>query len=59
MCPHKNRFLKCKECKMDCCFKCIQLEAHSCPMLPAHAKAAREELSKNIVKVVAPKVSSF
>ena len=56
VCKHKNRFLTCKDCKMQCCSGCIQSEAHSCPMLKTRILAAREELMKKLPKVEAPKL---
>lgn len=58
-CKHKNKILTCKECSAKCCARCIQLEAHACPMLLARVKAAREELAKALPKIQAPKVISF
>lgn len=58
-CQHKNRFLKCRECEGNFCAKCIQLEVHFCPKLDERTKIEKENLSKKLVKVVAPKVSTF
>lgn len=58
-CAHKNRFLKCRDCMGDFCSKCIQLEVHGCPKLDERSKIEKENLSKKLVKVVAPKVSTF
>jgi predicted nucleic acid binding AN1-type Zn finger protein len=58
-CRHKNRFLKCRECKGNFCAKCIQLEVHMCPKLDERSKIEKENLSKKLVKVVAPKVITF
>ena len=58
-CSHKNRFLKCRECQGNFCAKCIQLEVHFCPKLDERSKIEKENLSKKLVKVVAPKVSTF
>jgi hypothetical protein len=55
-CKHKNKFLTCRDCKMQCCAGCIRSEAHSCPMLEQRILAAREELAKKLPKVEAPKV---
>ena len=55
-CPHKNKILMCKDCKTQCCVRCIQSEAHSCPMLKLRILAAREELAKTLPKVEAAKV---
>lgn len=58
-CSHKNRFLKCRECEGNFCAKCIQLEVHFCPKLDERSKIEKENLSKKLVKVVAPKVATF
>jgi len=58
-CRHKNRFLKCRECAGDFCAKCIQLEVHVCPKLDERSKTEKENLSKKLVRVVAPKVATF
>lgn len=58
-CQHKNRLLSCKECQGDYCFRCIQLEMHSCPKLSERAQFEKENLSKKLVKVTAPKISSI
>lgn len=58
-CRHKNRFLKCRECEGDFCAKCIQLEVHFCPNLDERSKTEKENLSKKLVKVVAPKITTF
>ena len=58
-CRHKNRFLKCRECAGNFCARCIQLEVHNCPNLNERSKTERDNLSKKLVKVVAPKVSTF
>jgi hypothetical protein len=58
-CRHKNRLLKCRECAGNFCAKCIQLEVHSCPKLDERSKIEKENLSKKLVKVVAPKVATF
>ena len=55
-CPHKPKFLTCKECTGNFCAKCIQLEVHFCPNLETRLKTERENLSKKLVKVVAPKL---
>ena len=55
-CKHKNKILKCKDCKTMCCVNCIQSETHSCPMLETRILAAREELANKLPKVEAPKV---
>ena len=59
MCSHKNRFLTCRECSGSFCAKCIQLEIHSCPKLDERSKTEKEKLSKKLIKVVAPKLTSF
>jgi len=58
-CAHKNRFLKCRECCGDYCARCIQLEVHACPKLDERTKIEKENLSKKLVKVVAPKISAI
>jgi hypothetical protein len=58
-CAHKNRFLKCRECAGDYCARCIQLEVHMCPKLDERTKIEKENLSKKLVKVVAPKISAI
>ena len=58
-CSHKGKFLKCRECEAMFCSKCIQLEVHMCPKLDSRTKIEKENLSKKLVKVVAPKVTSF
>ena len=58
-CRHKNRFLKCKGCDGHFCAKCIQLEVHVCPKLDERSKIEKENLSRKLVKVVAPKISTF
>ena len=58
-CKHKNRFLKCRECAGSFCCKCIQLEVHMCPKLDDRTRIEKENLSKKLVKVVAPKVLTF
>ena len=58
-CAHKNRFLKCRECHGDFCYRCIQLEVHSCPKLDERAKIERDILATKLVKVQAPKVQAF
>jgi len=58
-CRHKNRFLKCRECMGNFCAGCIQLEVHNCPKLDERSKNEKENLSKKLVKVVAPKVATF
>lgn len=58
-CPHKHKILICKECQMNCCAKCIQLEAHKCPMLHTRIQAQKKDLEVKLVKVVAAKISSF
>ena len=55
-CKHKNKILQCKDCKIQCCVKCIQPETHVCPMLHARILAAREELAKSLPKIIAPRV---
>ena len=59
VCPHKNRFLQCKDCKMQCCSGCIQSETHSCSMLQMRILSAREELAKKLPKVEAAKLIKF
>ena len=58
-CPHKPKFLTCKECKGNFCARCIQLEVHHCPNLETRSKNEKDLLTKNLVKVVAPKVVAF
>jgi predicted nucleic acid binding AN1-type Zn finger protein len=58
-CPHKNKFLNCRECTGSFCYKCIQLEAHFCPKLDERSKIEKENLAKKLVKVVAPKIEGF
>lgn len=58
-CNHKNRILKCRECRDDFCSKCIQLEVHMCPKLDSRTKIEKENLSNKLVKIVAPKITSF
>lgn len=58
-CAHKNKFLKCRECLGSFCAKCIQLEVHECPKLNERSKTEKENLASKLVKVVAPKVTSF
>jgi len=58
-CAHKNRFLKCRECHGDFCYRCIQLEVHSCPKLDERAKIEKENLATKLVKVQAPKVQAI
>ena len=58
-CAHKNRILKCRECAGDYCARCIQLEVHMCPKLDERTKIEKENLSKKLVKVVAPKISAI
>jgi hypothetical protein len=58
-CSHKNRFLTCRGCHGEYCSKCIQLEVHSCPKLDERSKIEKENLSKKLVKVVAPRITSF
>jgi len=58
-CRHKNRFLKCRECSGNFCARCIQLEVHKCPNLDERSKKEKDNLSKKLVKVVAPKVATF
>ena len=58
-CKHKNRFLTCRECSGSFCCKCIQLEVHACPKLDERLKTEKENLSKKLVKVEAPKVLTF
>ena len=55
-CSHKNRFLKCRECKGDYCSRCIQLEIHFCHKLDERSKIEKENLSKKLVTVIAPKI---
>ena len=55
-CPHKPKFLTCKECQGNFCARCIQLEVHFCPNLKTRSAAEKEELAKKLIKVVAPKV---
>jgi len=58
-CTHKNKFLKCRECEGFFCYKCIQLEVHSCPKLDERSKNEKDNLANKLVKVIAPKVSLF
>ena len=58
-CKHKNRFLKCRECHGSFCCGCIQLEVHLCPKLDERSKIEKENLSKKLIKVVAPKMVSL
>jgi hypothetical protein len=58
-CAHKNKFLKCRCCFGNFCSKCIQLEVHACPKLAEQSQIEKENLSKKLVKVVAPKVLTF
>ena len=58
-CPHKPKMLKCRECLGDFCSRCIQLEVHFCPKLDERSKIEKENLSKKLIKVVAPKVQTF
>ena len=58
-CTHKNKFLKCRECLGSFCARCIQLEVHECPKLDERSKTEKENLASKLVKVVAPKVTSF
>jgi predicted nucleic acid binding AN1-type Zn finger protein len=58
-CNHKNRILKCRCCHGNFCAKCIQLEVHFCPKLDERSKIEKENLSKKLVKVTAPKVATF
>lgn len=58
-CKHKNRFLTCRDCKGSFCARCIQLETHECPKLSERSRTEKENLSKKLVKVVAPKVLTF
>ena len=58
-CHHKNRILKCRECFGDYCTRCIQLEVHMCPKLDERSKIEKENLSKKLIKVVAPKISAI
>jgi predicted nucleic acid binding AN1-type Zn finger protein len=58
-CAHKNKFLKCRDCLGDFCARCIQLEVHFCPKLNERSKIEKDNLSKKLVKVVAPKVITF
>ena len=55
-CPHKPKFLTCKECAGNFCARCIQLEVHYCPNLETRAKNEKVVLSTKLVKVVADKV---
>lgn len=58
-CPHKPKFLVCKECKVNFCARCIQLEVHFCPNLETRSKNEKDELSRKLVKCVAAKVVAF
>lgn len=58
-CIHRPRFLTCRECDESFCSRCIQLEVHACPKLDERSKIEKENLSKKLVKVVAPKVQTF
>lgn len=58
-CAHKNRFLKCRDCLGNFCTACIQLEVHRCPMLDERTKIEKENLSKKLVQVVAPKINAI
>jgi hypothetical protein len=55
-CKHKPKMLTCKECQVNFCTRCIQLEAHSCPKLNARIQEERDNLKKKLVKVEALKV---
>lgn len=55
-CRHKPKILKCKSCQGMFCTGCIQLEVHSCPGIEFQKQIERANLSKNLVKVIAPKV---
>jgi len=58
-CVHKNRFLKCRECYGNYCAGCIQLEVHNCSKMDERIKIEKDNLSKKLVKVVAPKISAI
>ena len=58
-CPHKPKFLTCKECTGNFCARCIQLETHYCPGLDKRALTEKENLAKKLVKVVAPRVAAI
>ena len=49
----------CKECKVNFCERCIQLEVHYCPNLETRSKNEKDELSRKLVKCVAAKVVAF
>jgi len=49
----------CKECKVNFCARCIQLEVHFCPNLETRSKNEKDELSRKLVKCVAAKVVAF
>lgn len=55
-CKHKPKMLTCKECQGKFCTRCIQLEAHECPKLSTRIQKDRDNLKKQLVKVVAAKV---
>ena len=59
MCKHKSKILTCPECKECFCTRCIQLEVHNCPGLTDKIKSSKELLAQKLVKVEAPKISSF
>lgn len=55
-CLHKPKMLVCRECKMNFCARCIQLEVHFCPKLSTRSSTEKSQLAEKLVKVVAPKV---
>ena len=56
VCLKKPSILVCTMCKKNVCSYCVNLQTHSCERIELKTHMHKEELTKQLVKVVAPKV---